>query len=34
LLAGLPQRIYTTAKLPARVDLLTDQIGLFGREEA
>lgn len=34
LLAGLPQRIPTTAKLTARVDLLADQVGLFRGEEA
>jgi len=32
--ACLPQSVYPTAKLTARINLLPDQISLFRREEA
>jgi hypothetical protein len=33
LLASFPQRIHTATKLTTSIDLLSDQIGLFGSQE-
>jgi hypothetical protein len=34
LFAGVPQRIHPATKLAAGIDLLPDQVGLFGGKEA